>query len=289
MLWAPILHAVFVILLRAPMCQFALPQHTWTREEECGTSLPTMRWGRRGVAKEGPGVSPRPPLDFFPARWWERQLLRPRETGGVAHASLRVGQRSRSLSEAKAFGAKVLGVARLAVNLAVLVRHRRGLQPLATLGASKALLVPWLPAPDDALGRVHGLVAARALLGPAELPRPLGGAGLPTAASPAAGPRLVGLDAEVLARVHAERPRALPVAVALGAMLLGIAGLAEDLRAVRRHRRAVQVLTANLAQKAGLVEAAARALHLLRVVHALVAHATRGATAPLRHCGHLGL
>ena len=52
-------------------------------------------------------------------------------------------------------------------------------------------------------------------------------------------------DAERLPLVHAQGARALPVAVALGPILLAVAGLAVDLLAVHGHSGAVQVLLAD--------------------------------------------
>ena len=59
------------------------------------------------------------------------------------------------------------------------------------------------------------------------------------------GYSLLRSDAERLPLVHAQGARALPVAVALGPILLAVAGLAVDLLAVHGHSGAVQVLLAD--------------------------------------------
>lgn len=52
-------------------------------------------------------------------------------------------------------------------------------------------------------------------------------------------------DSQTLPLVHVERPGALAVAVALGAILLPVAGLAVDLSIVNGQRGAVQALPAD--------------------------------------------
>lgn len=56
---------------------------------------------------------------------------------------------------------------------------------------------------------------------------------------------LLVLDAQRLPLVHAQRAGALPIAIALGPVLLAVAGLAVDLLTVHSHRGAVQILLAD--------------------------------------------